>query len=103
MSLKPFVSPIALATAAALAFGGSAFAQTMVGDQTINDEDVATVQAYCEALFNDDAQENSDATTPPPGEGADEPETERLIAQNTSEVDLNLITLEDCRSAGLIE
>ena len=48
MSFRTLVSPLALAAAMTLSTG--AFAQTMVGDQAVTDEDLPAVSEHCQML-----------------------------------------------------
>lgn len=48
MNIKTLTAPIALA--AALGFGSTAFAQTMVGTQEVNEADLAAVAEHCRTL-----------------------------------------------------
>jgi hypothetical protein len=55
MLFKTASSTIALTTAAAFALSTSAFAQTMVGEQEVSDEDLAMVTEHCEMLAGESA------------------------------------------------
>src|SRR5690554_5131691 len=125
MSFKTFASPIALAAAAALTLGSAAFAQTMVGDQEISDEDLPAVTEHCLALAEgvtvDDAaaeapaeadveaEVNANAVPAAPGEdaavaddaGAADADAAADNAGELPALDLEAITLEDCQAAGL--
>lgn len=60
MFIKSLTAPLALA--AALGFGSSAFAQTMVGGQEVSDADMAAVTEHCRtlAMGSDDAVQGND-------------------------------------------
>lgn len=53
MPLKTRTSPIALAAAITLAVTSTAFAETMVGGQLVNDTDLPKVSAHCTSLTGD--------------------------------------------------
>lgn len=59
MSLKSLVSPLALA--AALSISTGAFAQTMVGDQAVTDEDLPAVSEHCQMLADTGMTEDAAA------------------------------------------
>ena len=65
MSFRTLVSPLALAAAMALSTG--AFAQTMVGDQAVTDEDLPAVSDHCQMLAegspSDEGATDEDAAT----------------------------------------
>lgn len=106
MTIKSTLSVVALV--AAVSFGGSAFAQTMVGNNEVSDADLPVVQQQCDALAIDDqnstnvdGNESVEAQNTEDGRTGLEADT---IARNSSTtVDLETITLEDCRAAGLVE
>lgn len=97
MHIKNLVSPLALA--AGLLITGAASAQTWVGDQEVSDADLATVQDYCDEL---QAAENvaGDISTGPEETDSDDSDVGTPMAD--AGVNLDLITIEDCRAAGLI-
>ena len=53
---------LAMTTAMAMTIGGTAFGQTMIGEQEVSKSDVAFVQAHCEMLASDGTEPNPDAT-----------------------------------------
>lgn len=65
MSIKSLTAPLAIA--AALGFGSSAFAQTMVGTQEINEADMAAVAEHCRTL----AMGSDDQGTSPTDSGGE--------------------------------
>lgn len=69
MAFKTLASPIALATAAALTLASGAFAQTMVGDVEVSDEDLPAVTEHCEMLAENDTA-TDEATDEPAGDTA---------------------------------
>lgn len=116
MFFKTFASPIALAAAAALALGSTAYAQTMVGDQEISDTDLPAVTEHCAMLSEagaadsattddmatddaaaDDAVTADDSAAPDDNMAADG----AVAEEGEMEIDLDIITLEECRAAGL--
>jgi hypothetical protein len=100
-----------LTLAAAMLVSTGAWAQTMVGQQTVSAEDLPKVQAQCNTLAGVDAQSMaSDTTTAEggteaPADGAGDlgkdSETPNGTDAATATVDLSLITIEDCKAAGL--
>jgi hypothetical protein len=114
-----------IALLAGLTMGGSAFAQTQVGNNDVSEADLPYVQQHCDALLLADVNDRADETTTPDGattEAGDDadsgsnidadgvPTTEPTgtevdtAARNSSTtVDLDTITLDDCRAAGLVE
>lgn len=109
--MKSFVSPLAIAAAAALSLGSAAYAQTTVGDQDISDADLPLVTEHCAALEDDDVvptdaiEEDAD-----PLAGDAEAVTDELTLGDAAiapaegdatDVDFDAITLEDCQAAGL--
>lgn len=99
MSFKSFASPIAIAAAAALTFGGAAFAQTMVGDQSVTDENLAAVQTHCDQL----SVANSDTTEEAEQTESFSTESDATVDNEVGALDYSAITLEDCRAAGLVQ
>ena len=103
MNIKSVVSVAALT--AALAFSAPAFAQTMVGDVSVEEADLARVTTYCEEL-------SAAALTEPAGDddgmedgGANNSETETApngTDQALTTLDLSTITLGGCIEAGIV-
>lgn len=90
------VSPVVMAQDAA--------APTMIGQQTVSAEDLPKVQAQCNTLSAvDKTSMTADTTASPDGAGdlSTSSETPDGTAAATSKVDLALITVEDCKAAGL--
>ena len=103
-----------LALAAAMLVSTGAWAQTMVGGQEVSAEDLPKVEAQCRSLVaaqtnetasNEDlnGDSNSDESTTP--QTADPAATDadgaNAADQATSTIDLDVITLEDCKAANL--
>lgn len=92
-----------------VAFTGSAYAQTMVGNNDVSDADLPYVQAQCDALLLNEQNESAAETVT--GEGVEaaadsEPtgiEADTAARNSSTKVDLDTITLEDCRTAGLVD
>ncbi|SFV35467.1 hypothetical protein SAMN05216456_2155 [Devosia crocina] len=119
-----------LAVTALFAVGTSAsLADTQVGAQTISDENMIVVQIHCNDLVTSEADSASaatgtpnfsssgGATGPEGGQVAGDPAGSVGLPMNTGgsggdgstvgpddapEVDVEAITLEDCRAAGLV-
>ena len=103
MTIKSVLSATALL--AGIAFSGSAFAQTMVGTLDVSDENLPFVQTQCDALALE-ALENVEPTVESTEPEADPSEAEATEEQAANEapadLDLSMITLEDCKAAGLV-
>lgn len=82
-----------------------AAAPTMIGTQSITADDLPKVQAQCNTLAAvDNTSMSADANTSPDGAGdLKSSETPDGTAAATSKVDLALITIEDCKAAGLVK
>ena len=95
----PIITSLALATAMLV---GPAMAQTVIAGATLTAEELPIVQAHCDTLARTDATGNSpsnenktavDATaTAPAGD-------EQLVKS----IDLQTLTLENCKEAGLVK
>ncbi len=129
MTIKSLVSPLALAAAATLALSSASFAQTTVGDQQISDEDLPAVTEHCTMLADEGAaagdaagadaagaagaeadaaaaaDANAGATADNGADGAADAGAAEADAgaEAGTTLDLEAITLEDCRAAGLVE
>ena len=62
MSIKSLTAPLAIA--AALGFGSTTFAQTMVGTQEISEADMAAVAEHCRTLAMGSDDQATSATEP---------------------------------------
>lgn len=104
----------ALTLSAALALSGPAFAQTMFNGVELSDGDLAAVTERCEQLVTASGASLTEGTEVAPADGmaadanagtADatlesvEPVNE--MANATSTIDLDTVTLEQCTAAGL--
>lgn len=106
-----------LAIAAAMLVSTGAFAQdamtpaapTMIGGQTVSAEDLPKVQSQCDTLAGLDKQSLASDSTANDGDGAeatdggDNQTTDNTDGTDeaTSMVDLELISIEECKAAGL--
>lgn len=109
MTMKSTLSAVALL--AGLTLSSSVFAQSMLGDMDIS-TDMEGAQAYCDTLALDDLNEDTAGENPNSednldtdqdrDDGTTEPDT-NAAADSTDTPDYSAITLDDCRSAGLIE
>jgi hypothetical protein len=103
------ISSLALAAAMLVSpavMAQDAAAPTMIGQQTVSADDLPKVQAQCATLAGADGGLSADTTssgTTNDGAGdlGTDSETPDGTAAATSKVDLALITIEDCKAAGL--
>jgi len=118
MHIKTIVSAAALSVA--LGFGTAAYAQTMIGSQTLTEGDMERVKVYCEDLQNtenqaagataaedeltenddssstdDTADGTADGTAAATDDGDDD-------SADVGSIDMDLITLENCKEAGFV-
>ena len=125
MHIKTIASAIALTTA--MAFSGSAMAQTMIGSQAVSEADQERVKVFCEDLQNtenqavgatgaeDELTETDDASatddTADTGDDAADGTDDMAAATDDGDsdsaavgsIDMDLITLENCKDAGFIQ
>lgn len=104
----------AVALTAAMLASPVAFAQdttaapTMIGGQALSAEDLPKVQAQCDTLnsVEKESMASSDATNDEPDGAGDLTDPASDVPngtdQATSTVDLSLITIEECKEAGLV-
>lgn len=118
-----------LTLTAAMLISSAAWAQTMVGQQNVSAEDLPKVQAQCntlaaeakESLGSATEQKTDDATGENNGgdtgtdndsasssdNGASDMSAQSEVPNGTDQavttVDLSLITLEECKAAGLVK
>ncbi|WP_354060284.1 hypothetical protein [Devosia sp. 2618] len=105
--MKSIASAIALT--AAMTFSGAAFAQTTFNGVELSADELPKVQERCDQLntaaSTASVTENSSSTDTTAG-GADvaveNAPAVNEIAQATSTVDLDTVTIEQCKAAGLI-
>lgn len=83
-------------------------APTMIGGQSISAEDLPKVQSQCDSLkSSQDGSMASETTTTDNPDGASDlsdpaSDVPNGTDQATSTIDLSLITLEECKTAGLV-
>ncbi len=110
MHIKAIVSAAALSVA--LGFGTAAYAQTMIGGQTISEADMERVKVHCEDLQNTENQaagataaegeltEADDSTaTDDTADATDDGDDDTAAVGS---IDMDLITLENCKEAGFV-
>ena len=110
----------AIVMGSALLFGGAAYADTMVGSSMVTDVDLPAVQARCDQLLTseeaslaqdpDDKSDETPADTNDATVGDDDTtvdagteQVDEAQAATTTSIDLDTVTLEQCKTAGLIE
>lgn len=99
---RTFISAIALI--GAMTLSGGAMAQTMVGGASVSAEDLPKVQTACNTLAakaNTSAATDTNANTSGEGEGAETNATD--TGATTTSIDLDLLTYEACKEAGLVQ
>ncbi len=105
-----------LALGAAMLLSTGAMAQTMVGGQSVSAEDLPKVEAQCAALVAAQTNSTGGVTNTDVDGGSDSDEAEapqtadpaasdadgaNQADQATATIDLDVITLEDCKAANL--
>lgn len=110
MMIRSLVSAAAL-TVAMLASG--AMAQTSINGVEISADDLPKVQAQCDSLAaeaakadgasNPDENKGAAPSTDATAETSNEPDTPAETAQATTKIDLATLTLEACKTAGLVK
>ena len=116
----------ALAFSSVMSLSGFAMAQTMVGGKDVSAEDLPRVQAQCDALATQaatadsqsvtnqstesDSQSTPDATKPADGtSNTSDPASTKAdgadgtAAALTTSIDLDTLTLDQCKEAGLVK
>jgi hypothetical protein len=115
----------AIVMGSALLFGGAAYADTMVGSSTVVDADLPAVQARCDqintaattdslATNTSDGKTSTDASVSVSTSSTDTTaggnnatisggveKVDELAASTTTSIDLDTVTLEQCKAAGL--
>lgn len=110
MTIKSALSIIALTTS--LAFSGSAMAQTSINGVDVSDSDLPALQERCdelsvaanESLVTNSSDSNTDSSADAGSADAtitDAPAVNEM-ANLTSTIDLDTVTLEACVDAGLV-
>lgn len=105
MKFSALLAP--LAVAATLSVSGFALADTMVAGMNVSDADLPKVQARCDELFTSSStmgtsEDTSAADPAAPADINDAPEVDGMD-QATTTIDLETLTLENCKEAGLIK
>ena len=104
----------AIVMGSALLFGGAAYADTMVGSSTVTDVDLPAVQARCDMLASTDTStsltESTDSKTAAGANAGAADATanattavDETKAATTTSIDLDTVTLEQCKTAGLVK
>jgi hypothetical protein len=103
----------AIVMGSALLFGGAAYADTMVGSSVVTDDELPAVQARCDQLITstvaslaqdvDDKSGDSTAGGNDATLSAGTTAIDELQAATTMSIDLDTVTLEHCKNAGLVE
>jgi len=108
MMIRSLVSAAALSLAM-LASG--ALAQTSINGVEISAEDLPKVQAQCDSLAAEAAKADGGTSTDETkaddasdtAESSDEPDTPAETAEGTTKIDLATLTLDACKTAGLVK
>lgn len=112
----PIITSLALATAM---LAGPAMAQTAIAGGTVTAEELPYVQAQCDTLARvdstataadagaqktkDDDKADDKANDDSADKAADSAAPPEASKQLVSSIDLSLLTLEDCKTAGLVK
>lgn len=82
-----------------LGLSGAAYAQTMIGNQTLSEADAERVKTYCEdlKLESEQAVSGSAEEATPEAEGSED------SGAMVGTLDLSTVTLEQCIEAGFVE
>ena len=88
------------AFAAALSFSGASMAQTMINGMEVSPDDLPKVQTQCDKLALD--ENGSPATDDNIEKSYEEQKDVSQIDELTTTIDLESLTLEQCKEAGLI-
>lgn len=108
MQVKTLFSVLAVATA--FSFAGPAFAQTTINGAVISESDLPKVQARCDELSG--TADNSLTAKDPGSNNADAASADATTTDTpkvnevdnaTSTIDLETLTLDACKTAGLIK
>lgn len=105
MNIKSLVSAIALTSA--LALSGPVFAQTTINGAVVSEADLPAVQQRCDDLKTANDTASLTDTNKKPEDNAGAATTANAPAVNetanaTTKVDLDLLTLDACVTAGLV-
>ena len=87
-----------------LGLSGAAYAQTMIGNQTLTEADAERVKTYCEDLKTDSEQAvGSSVEDATPDEATPDADASEESGGAVGTLDLSTITLEQCVEAGFVE
>ena len=119
MHIKTIVSAVALSVA--LGFGTAAYAQTMIGSQTVSEGDMERVKVHCEDLQNqanqaagatdadteagettEDDANNSTGTDASAADAAAPSTGDTEDSAAVGAIDMDAITLEACLEGGFV-
>lgn len=93
----------AVALASSVLVAVPAFSQTTVGTIEVPEADMPKVQAYCDDLALNELNGETAGTRPDEQREADEAQEDDVDSMNSSvSIDLEAITLDDCKAAGLV-
>lgn len=95
---KNIIAPLMFV--AVLSISGSAFAQVVVNGRTVSASDLPKVQAQCNTLLARSNVRNTD--TDREGRRQEGRVANGMDRYTTKSLDLELMTLDDCRKAGLV-
>ena len=87
------------AFAAAISLSGASMAQTMINGMEVSDSDLPKVEEQCRKLALD--ENGSPATTDNTDKSYEERKDVSQIDQLTTTFDLDTLTIESCKAAGL--
>lgn len=105
----PIITSLALATAM---LAGPAMAQTAIAGGTVTAEELPYVQAQCDTLARLATTDAGAAATPNDDKAGDKAndndapkagDPPEAAKQLVSSIDLSLLTLDDCKTAGLVK
>jgi hypothetical protein len=98
------------AFAAAMLLSSAAMAQTTIAGKDVSAEDLPKVQAQCNTLAAVDQNSLASETPATDGkdaDGASDSGPDTTVASGdqsaTTSIDLSLLTIEDCKAAGLVK
>jgi hypothetical protein len=88
-----------------LAFAGPSFAETMIGGLAVADSDLPKVQAKCDALAQPQSLSADGKTTDQPSATGTETKksdsTNAMATGAATAINIDAITIEQCKEAGL--
>lgn len=90
----------AVAMTAAMLVSGPSMAQTMIGGATLTAEELPIVQAHCDELARVNATGQTNTSEKPVDEQTDAAAGDKALVTS---IDLDVLTLDDCKTAGLVQ